>query len=101
MTSEWARRVALVTGAAGDGIGQATVREFLTRGATVAVIDRGSNRTPRVVAELQAQCGDDRVRGWVADVADRTRVKAVVDEVVDLLGPIDVLVNNAAINVVG
>jgi NAD(P)-dependent dehydrogenase (short-subunit alcohol dehydrogenase family) len=99
-TVDFSGRVALVTGAAGDGIGQATVRELLARGARVAVTDRGARRTPRVLAELQAEYGEDRVRGWVMDVADRPRVKTVVQEVTEVLGPVDVLVNNAGINVV-
>src|SRR5262245_21077264 len=93
--------VVLVTGGAGDGIGRATVDEFLARGARVAIIDRSVKRTPTVVAELQERHGEDRVRGWVADVSDRPRVKEVVGEITDAFGPIDVLVNNAGINIVG
>jgi NAD(P)-dependent dehydrogenase (short-subunit alcohol dehydrogenase family) len=93
--------VVLVTGAAGDGIGRATVEEFLRRGARVAVTDRSNKRTPSTAAELQDRYGAEHVRGWVMDVADRPRVKAVVGEVVDTFGPVDVLVNNAGINIVG
>ena len=100
MVLDLADRVALVTGAAGDGIGQATVRRFLALGARVAVTDRGPHRTPAVVADLTAEYGADKVRGWVMDVSDRARVTQVVGEVVANLGPIDILVNNAGINVV-
>jgi 3-oxoacyl-[acyl-carrier protein] reductase len=94
-------RVALVTGAAGEGIGHATVLRLLALGARVAVTDRGPRRTERVTAALMAEHGPDRVRGWVMDVSDRARVAQVVDEVTAELGPIDILVNNAGINVLG
>jgi NAD(P)-dependent dehydrogenase (short-subunit alcohol dehydrogenase family) len=93
--------VVLVTGAAGDGIGRATVEEFLARHARVAVTDRSQRRTAAVAAELQEKYGSDRVRGWEFDVADRARARIVVDEVTATFGPVDVLVNNAGVNVVG
>jgi len=100
MVADLADRVALVTGAAGDGIGQATVRRLLASGARVAVTDLGPRRTARLVAELAAEHGPDRVRGWAMDVSDRARVAAVVAEVAAEMGPVDILVNNAGINVV-
>ena len=93
--------VVLVTGAAGDGIGRATVDEFLARGARVAVTDRSERRTGSTMDELEERHGPERVHGWVMDVTDRARVRVVVDEVADALGPVDVLVNNAGINIVG
>src|SRR6266511_5918670 len=69
--------VVLVTGAAGDGIGRATVEEFLARGARVALTDRSGNRTANAVAELYERYGPEQVRGWVMDVADRPRAKVV------------------------
>jgi NAD(P)-dependent dehydrogenase (short-subunit alcohol dehydrogenase family) len=100
VTPDFTDRVALVTGAAGDGIGQATVRRLLESGARVAVTDRGSRRTVRVTEALAGEFGAGRVRGWVMDVSDRPRVAEVVAETVEAFGPIDVLVNNAGINVV-
>jgi len=101
MVDEANAPVVLVTGGAGDGIGRATVEEFLARGARVALIDRSVRRTPAVVAELQERFGVDRVLGWVADVSDRPGLKAVLEQLVGAFGPVDVLVNNAGINIVG
>jgi 3-oxoacyl-[acyl-carrier protein] reductase len=92
-------RVALVTGAAGDGIGQATARRLLEEGARVAVTDNHERRTGAVAAELAGKFGDDRVCGVVLDVADRASIDAGLAEAQARLGTIDVLVNNAAINV--
>ena len=93
--------VALVTAAAGDGIGRATVERLLAVGAHVAVTDVGPRRNVRVTEQLAARYGDDAVVGWQLDVADRARVDVVLAEVAEQLGPIDVLVNNAGINVLG
>ena len=47
--------VALVTGAAGSGIGQATARRLARDGAAVAVTDIHEGRTEKVVEDLKAQ----------------------------------------------
>ena len=98
MTNETGR-VVLVTGAAGDGIGQATARRFLDDGATVVVTDSHEGRTASVTAALTETYGDGRAIGLPLDVGDRDAIDATVGEVLARLGRIDVLVNNAAINV--
>ena len=98
MSGPLAGRVALVTGAAGEGIGQAIARRLARDGAAVAVTDSHPRRTAEVAAKLAAEHGD-RVVGLPLDVADRARTAAVVAETERALGPIDVLVNNAAENV--
>lgn len=95
---ELAGRVALVTGAAGDGIGKATARKLLELGASVAVTDSHERRT-KETAEAFAQEFGGRAAGFVLDVGTRERIGAVCDDVERTLGPVDVLVNNAAINV--
>jgi 3-oxoacyl-[acyl-carrier protein] reductase len=93
-------KVALVTGAAGNGIGRATVEELLVSGAHVAVTDQSARRTGLVTEEFGERFGA-AVAGWALEVSDRRAVDTVVGEVVERLGPIDVLVNNAGINVLG
>ena len=50
--SEFKGQVALVTGAAGAGIGQACARRFAAEGASVAVIDVHERRTAEVTEAL-------------------------------------------------
>jgi 3-oxoacyl-[acyl-carrier protein] reductase len=92
-------RVALVTGAGSPtGIGAATARALGREGARVAV----TSTTERIRAratELEA-AGIDAI-GVAADLTDRAQVRALVDEVERRLGPVDVLVNNAGMVVVG
>jgi NAD(P)-dependent dehydrogenase (short-subunit alcohol dehydrogenase family) len=98
---EFEGRVALVTAAAGRGIGQAIARRLAAGGARVVVSDVHERRTKEVTAAIAADHPHTQVAGYPLDVADRARIDAVVAEVARTLGPIRILVNNAAVNVVG
>ncbi|MEE1940144.1 2,3-dihydro-2,3-dihydroxybenzoate dehydrogenase [Streptomyces sp. TRM 70361] len=87
-------QVALVTGAAG-GIGAAVVRALGERGAVVAAVDRDGPRLTELTEKLAAD--GLRVRAFPADVTDGSRVKAAVDEVERVLGPVEYLVNAAGV----
>jgi 2-keto-3-deoxy-L-fuconate dehydrogenase len=80
--------VAVVTGGA-SGIGAATARLLQERGARVAVLDRGTDGAP------------DGVLARLCDVTDAVAVDAAVGTVVERLGGLDVLVNNAGIGATG
>ena len=94
-------RIAPVTGAAGGGIGEATARRLVREGATVVVTDVHAARTESVVEALRAEARDATVVGFPLDVGDRAGIDRVVAAVREQLGPIDILVNNAAVNVLG
>lgn len=82
------RQKALVTGG-GRGIGRGVVDRFLEEGARVAVV-------PRRPLDPDLQCHTE-VFGIQADLADTANLPAVVDQVVDLMGGVDILVNDAGI----
>ena len=89
---------ALVTGAAGGGIGKATARRLLREGASVVVTDVHSRRLDETVAEFADDFGEDRVMGVLMDAGDRAQIDAGLAAARDRFGVIDVLVNNAAVN---
>lgn len=93
-------RVALVTGAAGAGIGQATARRLARDGASVAVTDSHERRTKEVSESLRLEFGE-RIVGYTLDISDRARADEVLTQVQEELGPLDFLINNAAINLLG
>ena len=99
-TDEFNGRVALVTGAAGGGIGRATARRLALGGATVVVTDSHVRRTAEVTAELAAETGA-RVVGFPLDVSDHAEAVRVMAQVEAEVGPVTILVNNAAANVQG
>ncbi len=80
--------VAAVTGGA-SGIGAAVVRVLQDRGARVAVLDLDPSGVPEGVLGVEADVSDDR------------SVRDAVDTVVQALGRLDVLVNNAGIGAQG
>ncbi len=87
------------TSATGDGIGQATARRLLEEGARVAVTDNHERRMRAVAEELADKFGADRVCGVVLDVGDRASIDAALADVHASFGIVDIVVNNAAINV--
>jgi 3-oxoacyl-[acyl-carrier protein] reductase len=98
---EFGGRVALVTAAAGKGIGQATARRLAAGGAHVVVTDVHERRTREVAAAIAADHPDTRVIGYPMDAGDRGQIDSVVAAASRELGPIQILVNNAAVNVIG
>lgn len=83
-----------MTGGAG-GIGLATAHLAAAEGALVAICDVDTDRVQAATARIQAAGG--RAVGVVGDVTNRAQVNANVQEIIQILGPIDVLVNNAAV----
>jgi 3-oxoacyl-[acyl-carrier protein] reductase len=87
-------RVAVVTGAAG-AIGQATALMLAENGATVAVNDL---HDPEATCAAIRQHGG-KARGYIADVSNVSSVDSMISAIESDLGPIDIMVNNAGINV--
>lgn len=86
-------RVAIITGAA-QGIGAAIAREFAREGATVAALDRKSE-VEHVCEQIRAEGG--KATAYHLDIADQDAYRDCVERVASQCGPIDVLVNNAAV----
>jgi len=86
-------RVAVVTGAA-SGIGRALAERFLQAGARVALLDRDAAGVERAARELGRQ---GEAFGRPLDVTDPGACEAVLAEVAERFGGIDVLAANAGI----
>jgi NAD(P)-dependent dehydrogenase (short-subunit alcohol dehydrogenase family) len=87
-----AGKSAMVTGAA-RGIGHATARALIARGASVAVVDLDAGAAQGAAATLH----DTRAFGLAADVTDRGAMQRAVAETVERFGGLDVVVANAGI----
>ena len=84
----------LVTGA-GHGIGRAAAERFASEGARVGVNDIDGGRAGETVAAIEAAGGT--ALALVGDVGSPDDVSAIVSDLVNAHGPVDVLVNNAAL----
>jgi NAD(P)-dependent dehydrogenase (short-subunit alcohol dehydrogenase family) len=89
-------QVAIVTGA-GTGIGRAVAVALAGAGATVAAVGRREGPLAETVAEVSAQGGSSFA--VPADVTDPAAVEELVADVVRRCGRLDLLVNNAGVNV--
>jgi 3-oxoacyl-[acyl-carrier protein] reductase len=85
-------RVAIITGAA-RGIGAGTAKRFADEGAAVAVLDINEEQAEETAVGL----GAERAIGVACNVADAASVEAAVARVIEELGGLHILVNNAGI----
>jgi len=93
----FAGKVVWVTGA-GTGIGRAGALMFAREGAAVALIGRRRDKLDEVAAEIHSIGGKAAVEAL--DVADRKKVDKAGERLLKRLGRVDMLVNNAGLNVV-
>ncbi|MCC6179916.1 MAG: SDR family NAD(P)-dependent oxidoreductase [Chloroflexi bacterium] len=89
-----ASKVALITGGS-RGVGLATARRLVERGAAVALTARHQEALEEAVRSIQAAGG--RVLGIAADVTDEAAIQQAVSRTEAELGGLDILINNAGI----
>ncbi|MBN1452824.1 MAG: SDR family NAD(P)-dependent oxidoreductase [Anaerolineales bacterium] len=87
-------KVVLITGA-GKGAGRRLAVAFAKLGATVAANDISPINVDEVVEEINADGGN--ARAYIEDVAKKVGAQALVKQVEDDFGRIDILVNHAAV----
>ena len=91
MEQDFAGRVVMITGAA-RGLGRATAGRFLARGAQVAVNVRTQDRAEALAQELGSNS-----HPAPGNIRESQVVRALVSDIVERFGRLDVLINNAAI----
>jgi len=94
MAQDLAGKVVLVTGAT-DGIGKAAATEFARRGATLTIIGRNKEKTEKVLAELQAASGNQKLDLLLCDLSRPADVRRAAEAFKAKHDRLDVLANNA------
>ena len=89
-------KIALITAAAGTGIGFATAKRMAEEGATVVLSDRHERRLNESADALATVMGARPVIA-ICDVTDQAQVDAMFDTTLAAHGRLDVLVNNAGL----
>ena len=91
-------KACVVTGA-GSGIGKAIAERFAEEGGRVLCVDRNAEALEATVAGIRGRGGT--AEGAVADISSAEAVNAFVARCHALWGRVDVLVNNAGVNLPG
>ena len=92
-----AQQVIVITGAS-SGIGLATARAAVAKGARLVLVARNEEALEQIAGELG---GSDQVVTLAADVGDRQAMQQVADLAIEKFGRFDTWVNNAGIAVIG
>jgi NAD(P)-dependent dehydrogenase (short-subunit alcohol dehydrogenase family) len=91
-------KVVAITGG-GGGLGRGFAAEFARLGATVAILSRGAEHRARGVKAVEDVGG--RAVEAAVDVRNPDEISAAFDKIENEVGPVDVLINNAAGNIPG
>lgn len=91
---EFTDKVILITGA-GRGIGRAIAEGFAEHGAIIAANDINPINLDETLEKINEDAGE--AKGYVYDIAKKMPLQAMVNDILDDWGHIDVLVNNAAV----
>jgi 3-oxoacyl-[acyl-carrier protein] reductase len=92
---EFVGKVALITGA-GRGIGRELALAFSSLGVVVAANDINPINLDETISQITGMGGI--AQGYVFDVAKRMPVEAMVSQVLDHFGHIDILINHASVD---
>ncbi|WP_330244239.1 SDR family oxidoreductase [Streptomyces sp. NBC_00562] len=90
-------RTAVITAAAGAGIGGATARKFLEEGARIVIGDAHARRLKETEQALAEEFGAANVTSLPCDVTDETQVRALFAHAEQAHGNLDIVVNNAGL----
>ena len=85
-------KVVVVTGGS-SGIGEATALMMARAGARVAIVARDREKLAETVRQIAEEGGE--ARSFSADLSDMDACDAVIDQILQDMGPIEILVNNA------
>lgn len=92
-------KIAIVTGGS-KGLGLAMAEGFASAGAATALVSRHESEAQAAADRIRREYGQKSI-GLQADVTDPQQIQAMVDRVLAEFGKVDVLVNNAGINIRG
>lgn len=90
-------KTAVVTAAAGTGIGYSVAKRAAEEGARVLISDFHERRLAEAADRIADETGTERPLTCLCDVTQQDQVETLRDTALDGLGQVDVLINNAGL----
>lgn len=90
-------KVAVVTGSS-RGIGRAIAAALAQAGAQVVISSRNQSDCDQVAQDINQSCGAERAIAITASIASKDALQQLVEQTRARLGPVDILICNAASN---
>ena len=97
MPNRLSKKISVVTGAA-QGIGFAIAELFAEEGSDVVLLDKNTEELQKAFEQIKPKT-EQKLLSIVCDVSNQKNVKTTFDKIFDTFDRIDVLINNAGINV--
>src|SRR6188768_2454200 len=95
-SQKFSGKTALITGAS-KGLGKAMALALADEGAKIALVSRDLEALKNVATEVRKSGVE--AEPFVADVTDEAQVARLANEVTGRMGPVQILINNAGINI--
>jgi NAD(P)-dependent dehydrogenase (short-subunit alcohol dehydrogenase family) len=92
-------KAAIITGGS-KGLGEAMAAGLASAGADVLLVSRHAEEVEKAAKQIAGDFGRKAI-GMAADVTQEDQVRAMVDRTVGQFGKVDILINNAGVNVRG
>lgn len=90
------KKTILITGST-DGIGKLAAIKLAKDGHQVYLHGRSTEKLQQVLSEVKTESGNERVKGFTADLSDLEAVRKMAEQVKQKLPKLDVLINNAGV----
>ncbi len=98
MNYDYSNKVVAITGATGVSLGVEIAKAFFNAGAMVAICGRNYDRVETAKMEIGEE-DMSRVFGMVADMSVVSQCQDFIEKTVEHFGKIDILINNAAVQI--
>ncbi len=90
------KKTILITGST-DGIGKLAGLKLAKEGHRVLLHGRNASKLSRVLEATKKETNNDQIDGFVADFSDLQQVSKMGEDLIEKIGQVDVLINNAGV----
>ena len=86
----------LITGST-DGIGKLAAAKLAKDGHQILLHGRSSDKLNHVISEIKEQSGNEKIHGFISDLADFDTIQKLTTSISDEYSKVDVSINNVGV----